>query len=335
MADEMDAIISEVTESFKGNPELKSAPNPSDKSGEAKPERREEFEAAEYENENDEAFDPSNVTAEQRKIWPKKYANALARRDQERLKLRSDLASSQAELAKRDARIKELEETATKSVKKADNAAAKTDAVVEGKPDINDAKYANDYGQYLEDIAAWRAELTVSQANQKAAEAKAEADKTTAANNASAEVETKIANQAKEIIERDPEVRQLIAENMDIVSNLPQSTLDLLEKADNPVIALIEIARVENGMLAFAKLPPAQAAAVIAQAQALGMAKLQEAKTGDAEADGDEDQPQAPAKKVSAAPKPMKAAKTASSGSKQLSADMTADEILETLGIET
>lgn len=333
MADEMDAIINEVTESIESNAVEKSAPNPSEtkKAGKDEP-RREEFEAAEYENENDETFDPDKVTPEQRKLWPKKYANALNRRDTERNFLKGEVQRRDAELVKRDARIAELEAKSDKSEKKADNAAAKTEAVVEGKPDINDPKYANDYGQYLEDIAAWRAELSISQANEKAAKLKAEQDATATAEAATVEVERKIEKQAKELIESDPEIRQLIAENMDFVSNLPQPTLDLLEKADNPVIALIEIARVEGGMASFAKLAPAQADAVIKQAYALGMAKMQ-ANQGDTEADGEETQPQAPVKKVSAAPKPMKAAKTASSGSKALSYDMTADEILDTLGI--
>ena len=61
--------------------------------------------------------------------------------------------------------------TANKEVKQADATVKK---VAEGEPDMKDPKYANDYGRYLRDIAAWEARTATAEAIKKDADARAE-----------------------------------------------------------------------------------------------------------------------------------------------------------------
>lgn len=337
MLDEMDVILADVRADIKNTEALEkpitsSAPEKKpvvEKQVEPKENTSDEFSEEDSQNPDDENFDPDKVPVSQRKAWPKKYLNALSRRDQERNTFRSKMLETQKE----NEALKAQLAGDTKQVKAAD---AQVRAVADAEPDLKDPKYANDYGQYLKDIAVWNGRTAAAKAIKEDADARKAATELEQKTAASSVQEKRIMEQATELMNKDPEVRQVLVENFDLISNIPQPIVDILEGADQPIVALVEIARVNGGLAALAKLPPARAAAAIAQAQALGMARIAQSQGGGENAEAGEGSAQTVTpelKKASAAPTPMKSGKAIQSGKKKLT-ELNADELFQRLGIE-
>jgi hypothetical protein len=315
MADEMDQLIADVTkDTTPDTPETK-APE--------KVSRKENFDDTEYENEEDESFDPENATPEQRKAWPKKYANALSRRDKAAVKYKADLSASQQKIAELEAK---LAKQAPIDNKAATVAADKTQAVVEGKPDINQFK---DYGEYVEALAEWKANLATAKAMQTAAEQRAKETETQQKAAASSANEQRIIKQAQELIQKNPEYLELVQSNADLLDALPPHVTEAFGELANPAVAFIALAKTDGALQALAKMTPTQAAAYLGKAEYIGMQQM-----GSEEQDNEaEDERPAPeVKRVSSAPAPMKSARSISSGKKPLD-KMNADELFKELGI--
>lgn len=334
MLDEMDNILADVRADMKNTEALEkpitsSAPAKVETAPKPKENLSEDFTDDDSANPEDPDFDPDKVPVSQRKTWPKKYLNALSRRDQERNTFRSKMLETQKENDALKAQIT----GASKDVKQAD---AQVKAVANAEPDLKDPKYANDYGQYLKDVAVWNGKTAAAAAIKEDAEARKAATELEQREAASSVQEKRIMEQATELMNKDPDVRQVLVENFDLISNIPQPIVDILEQVDQPVVALVEIAKVNGGLAALAKLPPAKAAAAIAHAHMLGMARLAQnqgddegAEAGDSSAQVTTSEP----KKASSAPTPMKSGKAVHSGKKKLT-ELNADELFQRLGIE-
>lgn len=336
MPDEFDAIIAAAMPDETEAAETVETKVVTEKAPEKKPAKetkKENFDEAEYENEDDENFDPDTATPEQRKAWPKKYANALSRRDKERTKYK-------AELADRDRRLAELEAkfnapkpgdkptvAAPEQTKFTSEQQARVDAVAAKQPQLKDF---SDWGKYNEAFTDWKIDLREIK-REILQEVSKENDKATADTRAAdTAVETKIVQQAKELIQKNPEYLNLVQENADLIDNMPAHVTQAFAKADNAAVAFIVLAKTEGALQALAKMDPISAAQYIAKADFIGQQQL---KAAQAEAGENDDEPEQEKKKVSGAPLPITKVRTSTGGGKKSLDKMNDDELFKELGI--
>lgn len=311
--------------------QINDAPATKAKPSTSEPRSREAFEDTEYDNEDDQEFDPENATPEQKRAWPKKYANALSRRDKHVTKLKSDVGAVSQENVALKARLAELEGKGKVDNAAAKNAGAKLDNVLDGKPDIS--KY-DDWEAYQEALIEWKANAIAAKAVKDAADVTANQTKEQQHNAAIAANEDRIVKQATELLNSNPDYAQAFQENADILNTYPQEIVDVWGEADNPAVAFLELAKTPGALEALGTMSPAKAAMVIGRAEAAGLASMGAGgnQGGD---DGDffEEEPSKPkAKPVSAAPAPMRTPKAAATTGKAMD-DMNADELYKKLGL--
>lgn len=304
----------------------------------AKKEAPENFGDDEYEGEDDENFDPSQVDPERKKLWPKKYANALSRRDKENTRIKAEnqaWAQRYAELERKAQQNSGGEQQPGQGQQQQGQAKSAALQKLEGeKPDLK--KY-DDFAKFQEDLMDWKIKVRDQQASE-AAEARAATERQTTEQKAAiAQNENRISQQAQEIIKKNPEVFEIMQANADLIDSLPQPIVDVIGSLQHPVLAMLEVVKHPGALQALAHVTQAQAVQILraAEAQALAAANGQasggEADDGDGEPEGGQGQQQQP-KKVSGAPMPMGAAK-ASPGGKRALHQMNADEILKELDI--
>lgn len=343
----VDGLIKDAgnTETVKANDTAvkpakeKTAPNPSDNASAA--EGADHFDDSEYKDEDEggDAFDHEKIDAARKLKWPKKYANAMSRRDKDNARLRSENQAFQQRLAAMEGGKQQPNGAAeTSGAAGADQTKqpAKSAAMWElesKKPDLNKFK---DWAEYQDALMNFNLEMReLKQAEAKAAtEAQTGKVKITAEQQAAiAQNETRIVQQAKEVIAKNPEVYQLMQQNADLIDSLPQPIINIIGSLQSPIVAMMEIVQHPGALEAMRHLTPAQAAQVLFNAQAQGLAKANgQASGGDDEGDDQPDGGQAEVKKVSGAPAPMKAAKGSPSGKRALH-QLNADELFKELDL--
>lgn len=331
-------------------PANKSAPNPADHAAGdagAAPAGGEHFDDGEYadEEEGGEAFDHAKVDAARKAKWPKKYANAMSRRDKDNTELRAKVAAYEQRFSQLQGNQQQPPGAADagrpgEEAGKQSATPAKTAAMWElesKKPLLDNFK---DWGEFSDAMLDWKLqvkELSREEAKSAAAAKTGEETITPEQKAAIAQNEARVVQQAKEIIEKNPEVYQLMQQNADLIDSLPQPIINVIGSLQNPVVAMMELVQYPGALEALRHLSPAQAAQVLFNAQAQGLAKANGQAAGDEGEDGDgqsEDGQgqQAQVKKVSGAPQPIKAAKSSPSGKRALH-QMNADEIFKELGL--
>lgn len=308
--DEIDQMITDA-----GNTEV-----PEPKTEKA---RKENFDEKEYENEDDESFDPDSATIEQRKAWPKKFSNALSRRDKERAKLRAEIQSRDEELAKFRTQTPVAKPEETNYTREEQS---KIDAVSAKKPNLDQyAKDGKSYGEYIEDLTEWKADLR--DAKRDIADQTKESSRITAQKDAANEA--RIIKQAQDFLQKNPEYLEVVRENADIIDSYPPAVAQAFAEAQHPELAFVVLAETPGALEALGKMSATQAASYIGQAQAIAMQRFKN------KAESTEEAPELPEakeqKRVSGAPTPMKASRSVSGGKKSLD-KMTADELAEELG---
>lgn len=319
-------------------PEKKVAPNPADQASEgagAAPANGEHFPDDEYadEDEGGEAFDHAKVDAARKAKWPKKYANAMSRRDKDNTELRAKVAAYETRLAQLNGTQQPPGAAGAKPGEEAGKQTA-TPAKTAAMWDLESKKPAldnfKDWGEYSDAMFDWKLqvrELVKDEAKASQTAQTGEQTVTPEQKAAIAQNETRILTQAKEIIEKNPEVYQLMHQNADLIDSLPQPIINVIRSLQSPVVAMMEIVSHPGALEALRHLTPAQAAQVLFNAQAQGLAKAGSQDAGE-EGEGDEPEP----KKVSGAPQPIKAVKSSPSGKRALH-QMDADEIFKELNL--
>lgn len=326
---DLDSIISEMSPETVAAEKAAApvAPKTKDASTSEKNTRKENFDEAEYDNEDDEAFDPDNATPEQRKAWPKKYANALARRDRNATKHRSELSAAQQKITDLEQRLAKQGNADTREVKKAQ---AVTEAVREGEPKLEDFQ---NWGDFNKALVKWEAQVATAEAMQKQAEANKKETNLAQQQAAGVAREKRIVQQADDLIKKNPEFLEILQENADILDNLPPEITNVLADADNSAVAVFVLAKTDGALDALAKMSRDQAIKYVAKAEAIGMAHFGN-QTDENEGEGI-DTPEPEAKRVSSAPLPMKAARNSSSGKRTLDKmyENGDEKLFEELGI--
>lgn len=327
-------------------PAKKSAPSPADNAKAdtgAAPAGAEHFEDGEYadEDEGGEAFDHTKIDPERKAKWPKKYANAMSRRDKENNLLRERLTAYQQRLSALNGAgdgqqpnggaQKPAQQQGEGQQPGTPEKSAAMWKLESERPNIDNFK---DWGEYQDKLLDWKKDVWALQEKEKSAAAQPKSTETSITPEQKAAIaqnEARVLQQAKEIVAKNPEVYQLMQQNADLIDSLPQPIVNVIGSLQNPVVAMMELVSHPGALEALRHLTPAQAAQVLFNAQAQGLAKMGDQAAGD---EG-EDQPegdQAEVKKVSGAPAPIKAAKSSPSGKRALH-QMNADEIFKELGL--
>ncbi len=213
----------------------------------------------------------------------------MSRRDKKLNQLKAEKADSDKKLSDAawlKSRLAELEKPAG------------TTPQAEPEPDIT--KY-DDWDKYQADLRAW-------DRRQVEREVKGTVTETQKAEQQDALIADLAKNQAtkaQEIITKNPEFLEVVQQNADIIDAFPVHVQHALLKADNATLAVVVLAN-EGTLEDLAEMSPALAEKTIKAAQLRGLALV----TKD-EGYETPEAPVAPVKKVSAAPAPMKAAKSA------------------------
>lgn len=281
-----------------------------------------------------------NSSPEQRKTWDKKFVNALSRRDKDKNRLKSEVDTLKTQLAA----LQKAPPAAAPGAQPAAAGAAAPQALDVGKkPDVNDPKYAQNYGAYLEDLAEHRARTIANEilANHISTQKKeADTAKTETQRQAQIQVtEQKIMQEAADYIAKNPEALNVVQANADILDSYPAHIVGVIAGMDNALVAINEMAKIEGALERLGKMSPANAAIALGMAYASATADTASQTDGEGDGAGAEAQPQAqpqqqPQKPVSSAPAPMKQTPSSPGGKKQLH-QMDADEILDNLGIKS
>lgn len=341
MSDEFDAIINEVTNDQPiVEPKGPARSNPSADDRNSHPET---FDDSAYENENDANFDPDSVPIEERKkMWPKKYVNAFERYKQEKVKALSDLAVAQKRIADFERAQQQNAPAAANNGANGANPAngnqlqytaddqARVKAVEDKKPDVKDFKT---WEEYQEKLTEWQYDLRDIH-KEITNEAKQKADKqTNEAAAATAAVEERIARQAKQVVEQNPQFVELLVANMDLIEALPENIATLLGNIERPELATIALMQHDGALQALAKMNPVQAANYIARAEIIGHQIIANSGNGQADASAQQQRPQQ-TRPASNAPVPMRSAKAIASGGKPSLDKLSDAELFQELGID-
>lgn len=256
-----------------------------------------------------------DINPETRQPWPKTAVNAMARRDRKLNQLRARDAERESKLsdpAYLEQRLAEL-----KGGNKAPGNAPAHDPA-DPEPDIT--KY-NDWDKYQADLRAWdRRQVEKS--------VKGTLTETQKAEQAEARLEALATTQrakADEVIAANPELLDIVQQNADVIDAFPAHVQHALLNADNATLAVVVLAN-EGTLEDLAEMSPALAEKTIKAAQARGMALIakDEGSEGAEPAAG---KPAAqPAKKVSQAPAPLKAAKSITQSGTKRAKDMNDSE---------
>lgn len=322
MSDEIDAVLAEVAPNLgKEKPSI-----PSDKAApEPKPEQPDKFDETEYENEDDETFEPEKAAPEARQRWPKKYTNALDRRVQENKELKARLEAIERSKPKEEIKPSEPVEAQKKEYSKEQQ--AKIDAVLKKQPKLEDFQ---DYGDFINALTDWKMDVRDAQRGADAEIQAANAKTEQARNEAIAQNEARISKQAKELIEKHPEYLDLLKANADILSEIDKipHVQDAFGRAEHPELAFIELANAPGAFQRLLQMDATQAALFVGQAQAIGIARMAQEGSDNDGAEAGQNQPEPQRSK---APTPMKAAKGTGRSGKSFDS-MDADELDAVLG---
>lgn len=339
MADEFDNILSEVSGGTI-KPDTVAAPakpaaQPKSVASDDTADHPEAFADSEYDNEEDAEFDPNAVpVADRKKLWPKKYVNALSRRDQEATKYKNDYFAAQEKIKALEAKVNSPADAANNSatppannetlLKPSDQ--AKIDAVMKKKPDVT--TFPGTWDEYTQKLVEWQSDLR---------ETRREIDNATQAENSERSVaatrnEERIAKQTTELAEKNPEVIELIIANQDLLTTMPQQTLDIMGAAKHPELAFLALARTEGALQALSKMDAPNAALYIAKAELAGMQIMAAAQDGEGENDAEAQGTQPAQNTVSKAPAPMTPVRASNSNTVALHT-MPIEKVLEILDV--
>lgn len=263
----------------------------------------------------DAAAGEGDDSPEGRTPWPKTAVNAMARRDRKLNQLRareSERESKLSDPAYLEQRLAEL-----KGGNKAPGNAPAHDPA-DPEPDIT--KY-NDWDKYQADLRAW-------DKRQVTREVKGSLTETTKAEQADARVEALATTQrakADEVIATNPEFLDIVQQNADVIDAFPVHVQHALLNADNATLAVVVLAN-EGTLEDLAEMSPALAEKTIKAAQARGMALIAKDEGSEGAEPAAGKLPAQPAKKVSQAPAPLKAAKTVTQSGTKRAKDMNDSE---------
>ena len=242
--------------------------------------------------------DEGDDSPEGRTPWPKTAVNAMSRRDKK-------LNQLKAEKAERDQKLNDAAylEQRLAELKGGNKPAGKAPQGNPADPEPDITKY-DDWDKYQSDLRAW-------DRRQVAAELKGTLTETQKAEQQDALIADRAkiaATQAQEVIAKNPEFLDVVQQNADIIDAFPNHVQHALLQADNATLAVVVLAN-EGTLEDLAEMSPALAEKTIKAAQLRGLALV---KSDEGSDPADAAAPAAaPAKKVSAAPAPMKAAKSA------------------------
>lgn len=332
---DIDGVLNDISPNLKDGPVTPAAPAPtSDPDADyddvdlPQPKSKpvaDDFPEEDYESEDDAEFDPDKATPEQKKVWPKKFRNALAQRKNEIAKLRAEIAASKASPQNSPAAATtgaQANAQPTPEANYSPEQKAKLEKIVSDKPLLKDFK---DYGEFVEKLTAWNAKVQIAEHNftlenqQKVREA----DIATSRN------EERIIKQSQELIKKHPEYLELVRDNADVLSQIDQlpHVKKALGIAERPELAFYALASTPGALQALAQMDATSAIRYVAKAEMVGERMLSQAGETDEGSDDAIPEPQ----QRSQAPKPLRASKGVRTGRK--SADqMSADELDEVLG---
>lgn len=252
---------------------------------------------------------------ESRTPWPKTAVNAMARRDRKLNQLRARDADRESKLS--DAAFLEQRLADLKGGKKPAGTAPQVDP---NDPEPEITKY-DDWDKYQNDLRAW-------DKRQVTREVKGSLTETTKTEQAEAQIAAhvdKARAKADEVIATNPEFLDIVQQNADVIDAFPAHVQHALLKADNATLAVVVLAN-EGILEDLAEMSPALAEKTITAAQARGMALIAKSEGSEGAEPAEVKTPAQPAKKVSQAPAPMKAAKTVTQSGTKRAKDMNDKE---------
>lgn len=180
--------------------------------------------------------------------FPKKAVNAISRRDKTIGKLRAQVQQYQAELAK----YQQSQQSQAASPQKADPNAPKEDDF-------------ESYGEYLQAVMRYELDQRFANAKRQDQESKQSAEKETWY----AEREAAVAQKAQEYASKIPDYQQVLAENADILDDMPAPIQEAFLHAEDAALAFYTLAK-EGRLEALSAMQPIQAAQEIARAELRG-----------------------------------------------------------------
>ena len=189
--------------------------------------------------------DAPQAKAEDDVPFPKKAVNAISRRDKQIGKYKAELDHARAELAKYQAQT---------DTKKPENQPPKEEDF-------------DNFAEYLKASARFEAKQEFAENNKKVAE-----DRVSQQEQAwVSQREQIMVEKANELIQGNPEYKQLLVENADVLDSLPPHIERAFLEADNAALAFVALAK-EGKLEALASMSPFQAAMEIGRAQDRGAA---------------------------------------------------------------
>ncbi len=263
---------------------------------------------AEAEQETDVEGDgsPENKTP-----WPKTAVNAMSRRDKK-------LNHFKAQLSERDQKLNDATflEQRLAELKGGNKPVGITPQVNSADPEPDITKY-DDWDKYNKDLRAWDKRQVVAELKG----SQTETQKTEQENSQFEALANKASTKAAEVIEKNPEFFDIVQQNADIIDAFPTHVQHALLQADNATLAVVVLAN-EGSLEDLSEMSPALAEKTIKAAQARGMSLIAKDEGSDIAVEA----PAAPAKKVSQAPAPMRAAKSAIPSGTKRAKDMNDGE---------
>lgn len=327
---DIDAVLNEVAPNIQDGGSADPAPkNPKgatdDGSQPSAPSQ--DFPESEYENEEDPDFDTDKVRIAGRKAWPKKYSNALARRDQELTKLRAQIRAQEQGKNLQQPAPANNGDAAKQTPQYSKEQQSKLDELNAKQPKLDDFE---DYGDFIDKLTDWKADVRDLKRDFRDEQRKTEEKTSVEQEQKFRATEQRIATQAKAFIEKHPEYLQIVQENADILQSFDSKPhlLEAFGNVERPELAFLVLSQTPGALQALLNMQPMQAAMYVAQANAIGverMAALESGSPADAEAE-QEQEPEPQQQPRSKAPTPIKGAKGVKGGKKGLS-EMNADEL--------
>lgn len=238
--------------------------------------------------------EPANKAAPEVDVpFPKKAINAISRRDKQIGKLRAEAAQAQSELAK----YRQQYEPGTQSQQ------GQKPAPNEPKEDSFD-----NYGDYLKAVARHEARQELAKENTNTQQAQMTAQQQQWV----AQREEVVENQAIELIQANPELRDLVIEHADVLDDFPPHLQMAFLESDNAALAFVALAK-EGKLESLMSMSPARAAMEIGRAIDRGSAMMK-------------------AKKITTtAPAPMTPVKGAGPAGKQIDSTSSPDDLMKWL----